>query len=394
MKYIISTAILFLFLPVLLSSQVVYSYVTDRKFKDPTDLLGYNFVPYRLEIKDEKEENISAGSYSFGITQNNLYVTGKDIEGVYSINNINPTKFGYQLTLMNARNPALQGHLKVVVNNRKQVEALIFKRSTKDKETIFLLSPLSEDQKAKEEKYYTDKNELIIDHPDSLWGKSIYPFLGLFKANGKQEKFLTSDSVFVKFEKRTTIIEKKLKEKKPKKPKKEKKKDEAVKDEVAKEESVNANDENEEVDKEKLEKEKLEKEIEEKKIAEEENEAVKDDKTDIIDDSAEAKPKEEEEMQSDTMPQSPKVKTKIIIQDYVILRQRIKYDDGTFEDKKNEFKIGKITVKEDKEAKDDEEKYQLTISPSGASPFYIYLTGNKAVNSIEFADKLYLVKGN
>lgn len=370
MKHLVYILLLGLIIPLPTYSQTVYSYVTDRKFKDASELLGYNFKPFRLEIKDEKEENITAGSYSFGITQNNLYVTGQDIEGVYSINNINPTKFGYQLTLMNARNPALQGHLKVIVNSKKQVEALIFKRSTKDKEIIFLISPLSEEQKIAEEKYFTDKFELKIDEPDSIWGKTIFPFMGMYKVNGKQDKILPTDSVFVKFEKRTTIIEKKLKEKKPKKPKKIEKKKEEKKEEIVKEEAKKENEEEED-------------------LSATKTETIEADTIKPVE-----KNLDEEEMESDSTQNQPKVKTKIIIQDYAVIRFRIKYDDGTFEDKKTELKINKVTMKEDAEAKPDEEKYQITVTPSSGSPFYIYLTGDKAVNSIEFPDKVYLVRGN
>ncbi|HMG14188.1 MAG TPA: hypothetical protein VK590_02005, partial [Saprospiraceae bacterium] len=223
MKAIFYSIIGLILLTGTLNAQPGYSYVSDRKFKDPTDLLGYNFRPFRWEIKDEKEENITAGSYSFGITQSNLYVDGKDIKGVYSINNINPTKFGYQLVLMNARNPALQGHLKVVLNAKRQVEALIFKRSTKEKEIIFHLPILTEEQRTKEEQYFTDKNELKIENADSIWGRIIRPFLVSYNENGIQDKIIPTDSVLIKFETRTTIIEKKIKEKKPPKPKKEKK---------------------------------------------------------------------------------------------------------------------------------------------------------------------------
>ena len=74
-----------------LPAQNTYSYISDRKFKDPTDLIGYDFRPNLLEIREEREEELDAGSYSFGITMNNLYVDGPGIKGVYSINNINTT---------------------------------------------------------------------------------------------------------------------------------------------------------------------------------------------------------------------------------------------------------------------------------------------------------------
>ena len=55
-----------------LPAQEQYSYISDKKFKDPSDLIGYNFFPSFMEIRDEREEELSPGKYSFGITLNNL----------------------------------------------------------------------------------------------------------------------------------------------------------------------------------------------------------------------------------------------------------------------------------------------------------------------------------
>jgi len=395
MKAIFYSIIGLILLTGTLNAQPGYSYVSDRKFKDPTDLLGYNFRPFRWEIKDEKEENITAGSYSFGITQSNLYVDGKDIKGVYSINNINPTKFGYQLVLMNARNPALQGHLKVVLNAKRQVEALIFKRSTKEKEIIFHLPILTEEQRTKEEQYFTDKNELKIENADSIWGRIIRPFLVSYNENGIQDKIIPTDSVLIKFETRTTIIEKKIKEKKPPKPKKEKKN--------IKKEDVTGKDDKEVKD-DAIEKETDDKVKEEAKAKEETDEPEKEDKKVVI----ESKVKEPEPENLDKKFPDSNIeqdsaqvkedkedkKVKIIKQNYAIIRFKIKFEDGSIEDKKAELKINKVTMKEDAQAGPEDEKYQITVTPSTGSPFYIYLTADKAVNSIEFPDKKYWVRGN
>ncbi|HMG14112.1 MAG TPA: hypothetical protein VK590_01625, partial [Saprospiraceae bacterium] len=87
-------------------------------------------------------------------------------------------------------------------------------------------------------------------------------------------------------------------------------------------------------------------------------------------------------------------KVKIIKQNYAIIRFKIKFEDGSIEDKKAELKINKVTMKEDAQAGPEDEKYQITVTPSTGSPFYIYLTADKAVNSIEFPDKKYWVRGN
>jgi hypothetical protein len=207
---------LFIFTTSFSFAQKSLTYISDRKFNDPTDLLGYNFRPTMMEIKDVKKQNLVPGSYAFGITQNNLYVEGEGIAGVYSVNSINSTEFGYKMALMNARDPTLQGHLKIIVNKKHEVEALVFLRSNKDKETIFYIANIPPDFQKKEAAYFTDKGEKIFFHPDSLWGKTIRPFLIIHQEERVQERVEMKDSISVQFVEKVTIIDKTKKKNKDK----------------------------------------------------------------------------------------------------------------------------------------------------------------------------------
>jgi hypothetical protein len=189
------------------NAQSHYSYISDRKFRSITDLIGFTFCPNEMEVKDVSKNTVPAGRYSFGITQNNLYVDGEGIKGVYSVNNMTPTKFGYQLHLMNANNPTLQGHLKVFLNDRKEVDAIMFKRSQKEKEAIFYQAEIPADLSEREDNFFTDRNELEIKQIDSLWGKKIRPFL-MVDENRVQERFRVSDNVNFEFSEKVTIIDK------------------------------------------------------------------------------------------------------------------------------------------------------------------------------------------
>ncbi len=188
-------------------AQSHYSYISDRKFRAITDLIGYNFCPNEMEVKDVSKNHVPAGRYSFSITQNNLYVDGEGIKGVYSVNNMTPTKFGYQLHLMNANNPTLQGHLKLFLNDRKEVDALMFKRSQKDKEAIFYQADIPNDLLEREEKFFTDRNELEIKVIDSLWGKTIRPFLSVDDTR-VQDRLHIGDNITFEFSEKVTIIDK------------------------------------------------------------------------------------------------------------------------------------------------------------------------------------------
>ena len=196
-------------------AQEDYSYISDRKFKDPTDLIGYDFVPGIMEVKGESQQELGPGEYSFGVTLGNLFVKGEGIEGVYSINNTNTTDYGYKLLLMNARNPTIQGHLKMVLNNRAQVDALIFKRTTNEQELIFYQAQMSEDQRNEEDSFFSGRWEQELEHQDSIWGMAIRPFFRIHEAQrGIQERLKFGDSTNIEFIQTVKIIDKRKKKQK------------------------------------------------------------------------------------------------------------------------------------------------------------------------------------
>ena len=187
-----------------------YSYISDRRFTSPDQLMGYDFKPAMREVPGEEPTEIKVGSYSFGITRKNLYVEGADIRGVYNLNEINSTEYGYILRTMNARDPTIQGHLKIVVDEIGQVEGLIFKRSNNDKEVIYFLRMIPPEVAEAERLYFTHKGALKVSHLDSLWtGIEVRPFLRIFNnMGGIQQRVLPADSVSLRFYHVTTIEEK------------------------------------------------------------------------------------------------------------------------------------------------------------------------------------------
>lgn len=210
-----------------------YSYVSDRIFPDIESFLGYDFKPAVMEIPNESQNEIDPGEYSFGITPNNLYVEGEDIRGVYTINNIAPEEYGFKVNTMNARDARIQGHLKIILNKRRQVTALIFRRSQKDPEIIFTLPQMNEDLAAAEKEYFTDLREMTVENADSLWGTEIKPFLRIYLEPGVQQRLQDYDSTTVSFIEVITTEEKVKKAKKSKKKKPEDLEGEEVTEESA-----------------------------------------------------------------------------------------------------------------------------------------------------------------
>ncbi len=209
-KHTLLTALLFALATSALAQVAQYSYISDRRFTSPDQLMGYDFKPAMREEPGEEPTEITVGKYSFGITRKNLYVEGPEIQGVYSLNEINTTEYGFILKTMNARDPTIQGHLKVVVDEIGQVEGLIFKRSNHDKEIIYFLRVIPSDVARAEAEYFTHKGQRRVDHLDSLWtGVEIRPFLRIFNnMGGIQQRVLPSDSVSLRFYHVTSVEEK------------------------------------------------------------------------------------------------------------------------------------------------------------------------------------------
>ena len=332
-------------------AQESYSYISDRKFHDPTDLIGFNFKPGSFEIPNKQaEEGFKPGEYTFGVSTSNLYVKGPKIEGVYSINNTKPTDYGYKMLLMNARDPMVQGHLKLILNQRNQVEALIFKRSNRDDEMIFFQMPITEKAFETDKAYYTDRFELRIEDQDSLWGKQIRPFFRVHLDQGSiQERLQPRDSTVISFTEEIILMEK-VKEKKMK----DKKRDEGGEEEIIAEGS--------------LELDSLEKE-----------EAIR---TGSF---------------SKTITQDGKKVTKKVKVErryFVEVRSILKYEDGETNDETERYQVESISERENSQALKFEDRYQFEIQLTKGSPIYMYLTSKRTISRIDIAGKKYLMRGH
>lgn len=354
-----------------------FTYISDRKFFLADQLIGYDFRPNFMEIPNETEEELSPGEYSFGISRSNLYVDGGELKGVYSVNNMNPTEYGYKLMLMNARDPTIQGHLKVILNRRAQVEALVFKRSKKEAEMIFFLAPISENLFNQEQEYFTDKYDMSMEEQDSLWGEKLYPFHRVhYDEGGVQERLQMADSTSIEFIEKITIIEKKKRKRKGKKKKKN-------------EEEIVAEQENELGE---SEEEMEEAEMEITEIVQKEGEELQADPGAYppVEESDDLEEAIEEAQEKDN------VKVKIVKEYFIKIRSILTFEDGTSEDKIEEIPIKKKFTLFETEANDNPtvEPFELEIQPKKGKPIIMRLTKKKTISSIYINGKNYLMRGH
>jgi len=331
----------------IVQAQENYSYLSDRSFTGPDDLLGYYFRPNHMEVPNEYDQEISPDEYAFGITPSNLFVNGDaDIKGVYNINNINSVEFGFKLILMNPRNPAEQGHLKIILTPDKYVEALVFKRSQKSPEIIFFIPERPKNLEKKENAYFTNRWECELEDQDSLWGATVHPIL-VTHTDGYQQRFQVRDSTTISFREEITIIEKEIK---PKKKKKKKKKEE--------EEIAITN---------------IELEVSEAEAIDEEKE---------IGESAEE------------LEDQPEKKIKIIKKYYLDLSFYSNTKEGVRELRSSTYQIRKVTEREDEQATPNQDRYQLEIDLEKGDPIYMYLTAKKTISYLDIHGEIFLMQGH
>ena len=327
------------------NAQDVYSYISERTFKESTDLLGYNFRPHKMEVPgDYSPTMIEEGSVAFGITRSRLYVNGdKDVAGLYEVSSIVPTNYGYKLALLNPRNPSNQGHLKVIINKLQEAEAVVFKKESKANEIIFHLPDAPRSLLDQEQNFYTDLGEIMVEDTDSLWGKKLIPYMRVNRGNSIQGRTYEADSTYITFEEVISIKEKKKKKKRSKK-KKSKKKDKSE---------------------------------EEMESWEELNEEQTEEAT------AKAAPVVEDN-----------VKRKVTKSYFVKINTIMKNKDGGVEKKSWSYPVKEIDEREDESAGAKEERFQLAIRTKGKKEIYLYLNGDRTVSSFEADGVLYLMRGH
>lgn len=393
MRLILLTVFIFISLSV--SAQETYSYINERTFQDPTDLIGYNFKPFKMEVPGDYDPTmIEAGDYSFGVTRSRLYVNGgRDIAGLYEVNNIETTNYGYRILLLNPRNPSNRGHLKIILNKYGEAEAVVFKKESKAQEVIFHLPDAKKSVLNQEKKYFTDLGEKIVEHSDSLWGQQFFPYIRVDQQASIQGRIYEADSMSITFEEVITIKEKKKKKKKPKKKKakkpkkvkKKKKRKEKIEEEEEEWGSIaEMNGETEE--EEKIEEKKVEEDIE--KNEEEKTPPPVEEVQEVIeeDEAAAPAPQQEEE--------EVVVKRKITKTYFIKIKTILKKEDGTTEEKTSTYPIKGIEEREDSSAKKNEERFELTIKSKGKKELYLYLNGDRTVSSMEVDGVKYLMRGH
>ena len=386
-----------------------YTYLTDKKFNSTEDLFGYTFVPGIMEVATPgqtaqgEQQDISAGSVKFGVTRGNLFVKGKGIDGVHNINQINATDYGYKLILMNARDPKQQGHLKII-KLKSYVDALVFKASNDAQEVIFLLPEIEKSLQESEKEYFTDRNEVVIEEGEDIWGTEIKPFFKTFMPKRIYQRVQKSDNVNINFIVTETTVEKGKKKKNNEVvlAMDTEKEEEIVEiaptpepEPVIEEEVVEEEEEEEEdfpayfnVKKKKPVKEEVVEEVIEEEI-------IEDEPADLFADIKaveQIREEREEEDEEGTKKKDKKSKVKVVTEYEIIINDFVFNDDGTHEPIERKLKVKNWKLRQDDSASNPYEVYQLELD-TNKGPVYIYLSSSKKITKVDFGEVIYLMRG-
>ena len=385
-----------------------YTYLTDKKFRSSEDLFGYTFVPGLLEVAKAgqtaqgEQQEISAGSYKFGVTRGNLFVKGKGIDGVHNINQINATDYGYKLILMNARDPKQQGHLKII-KLKSFVDALVFKASNDAQELIFLLPEIGKELQESEKKYFTDRNEIELEFEEDIWGLELNPFFKTFMPKRVYQRVQKSDNVKISFIETEKTKNKGNKSKDVVLLMNEEPKEEVTEvEEVAPapveeivEEVIVEEEEEEEDDtplyfsvKKKKKKPVVEEVVEEVEEIIEEEEVVEEElfaDTEELEEYNEEKPNKKKKGKKEK-------KEKVVIEYEILINDFLLNSDGTKEPIERRLAVKDWKLREDDSASNPNEVYQLEID-TNKGPVFVYLSGSKKITKVDFGEVVYLMRG-
>jgi len=353
-----------------------YTYVTDKAFSQPAELYGYTLLPNEWENPSGDHGKIVQGEVSFGIFRGYLVVKGIEEAGSYSISRMaKEGKNLIRITTLDPADPSKQGSLKVILDDKKNIDAYIFRASQNHDEIIYYQAGRSAQEKLKNETYFTDKNELIIEDDMQIWGNTIRPF---FELNRKGSyRIYASDNVSIEFVEEIEIKEQAVSEAMLARKAKREQKQEAK----AKQQEATAALFEDDLDE-------LEDDETDADFGFFQKEENNDSDLEILETaSPEAAPDE-------AQPQAVKVKEKKVKAPKEKRTYKIVY---TYIDKQYGAKRQTLNVKKwnrltSQHSGDKEGRYVIEFATS-AGDLKVYLNESNAVSSIDIADSRYLMRG-
>lgn len=208
-----------------------YTHSSDLTVRKSADLVGYVIHPKEGKLSNSPIiRTVKLGLVEFKITETDLYVvenvkystTGITSETDFknyrlSIQQIAESRAtnSFEIILMDLRNPDVQGHLKIQLNEQDQIIRLQFRPTANEPERTYELVPPPTDIEQRDSKFFTHTLDVELEFVTDLWSRKqvFFPFLQIKNQveNRKVARIYPSDRVKISFEERTELKGKKEK---------------------------------------------------------------------------------------------------------------------------------------------------------------------------------------
>jgi len=190
-------------------SKLSYTYASDKQFNKASNLTGYTFVPNEVEEGEYGIEFIDEGDVAILFFDNRILFKG--VEGYKSLNILskNPFQLGYEVDWMDAKDPAISGKLRVIVDEENFAQVIYINSKTTPEYAFFL--PLKSSQLLEaEEAYFTSKRSIEARSYPRLIGKTIRPYRIIedVRKGGTEQRISMKDSIYLSFKENQVYFKK------------------------------------------------------------------------------------------------------------------------------------------------------------------------------------------
>lgn len=157
-----------------------YSYVEDKLFIEPDDLVGYTFAPRQIKLPmHNNPQLLRPQSVLFRITLNQLYLERplekKKME-VFNIRNIVEVKEGFKISFVPLGNPSQEGYMVIFLNALGQAEGLVLQRGVGDAQEIYYQAFMPPEIVHRDTAYFTSNREKDGSDIVNIWKESFFPY--------------------------------------------------------------------------------------------------------------------------------------------------------------------------------------------------------------------------
>lgn len=198
--------------------ELEYTYVEDKVFTQPDDLVGYTFAPRQFKLPvHNAPQLLRPQSILFRVTLNQLYIEHPLEKGrveVFNIRNIVEVKEGFKISFVPLGSPTQEGYMVVFLNASNQAEGLVIQEAAGDPQIIYYQTSIPPQILERDTAYFTNNREKDGSNIVNIWKESFFPYKRIRPFSGKfeqEQRIYPEDSLSFFFEER--LIDKGRREK-------------------------------------------------------------------------------------------------------------------------------------------------------------------------------------